>query len=166
MRTATASNHPILEELADLRHTCPHAIALSYGDRELSYEQLCSQADRFAGYLSRLGLRSGDTVAICMERSFDWIVAALGVMQAGAAYVPLDPAWPDSRLQYAVADSGATFLVARTALLNRLGCEARGIDPSCDAVDIAGTAESLSVAPRCVWGHSARSYKPPCWTWV
>lgn len=141
MRTATANNHPILEELSDLRHTCPHAIALSYGDRELSYEELCSQADRFAGYLSRLGLRSGDTVAICMERSFDWIVAALGVMQAGAAYVPLDPAWPDSRLQYAVADSCATFLVARTALLDRLGCEARGIDPSRDAMDIAGTAE-------------------------
>ncbi len=48
----------------------------------------------------------GGTVAICMERSFDWIVAALGVIRTGAAYVPLDPAWPDSRLRFAIEDSG------------------------------------------------------------
>jgi len=55
-----------------------------------------------------------------MERSFDWIVAALGIMRAGAAYVPLDSAWPVARLSYAVNDSGAAVLVARAALLDRL----------------------------------------------
>jgi amino acid adenylation domain-containing protein len=72
-----------------------------------------------------------------MERSFDWIVAALGIMRAGAAYVPLDSAWPDERLRYAVNDSGATALVARAALLDRLHVKARGIDPCRDAAAIA-----------------------------
>jgi amino acid adenylation domain-containing protein len=85
----------------------------------------------------RVGVAAGDTVAVCMERSFDWIVAALGIMRAGAAYVPLDSAWPDERLRYAVNDSGATALVARAALLDRLHVKARGIDPCRDAAAIA-----------------------------
>ena len=97
MNTAITSSRSVLEQLWDFRDSRPHAIALSYGDRQVTYEQLVHQANQFAGYLVRLGLEPGDTVAICMERSFDWIVAALGVMQAGAAYLPLDIAWPDSR---------------------------------------------------------------------
>jgi amino acid adenylation domain-containing protein len=89
----------------------------------------------------QIGVVSGGTVAICMERSFDWIVASLGIMRAGAAYVPLDSAWPDSRLRYAVYDSGATHLVARAALLDRLQVKARGIDPLRDATAIAAAPE-------------------------
>jgi non-ribosomal peptide synthetase component F len=70
----------------------PHTIALRDGDRQLSYDELNRTVDRFAGYLAQLGFVSGGTVAICMERSFDWIVAALGIMRAGAAYAPLDAA--------------------------------------------------------------------------
>src|ERR1700685_4825976 len=113
MRTATSGSRSIFEHVSDLRHTSPHAVALCHGERQLSYGQLASQVDRFAGYLVRLGLMPGDTVAVCLERSFDWIVAALGIMQAGAAYVPLDAAWPDARLRFAVDDSGATVLVGR-----------------------------------------------------
>jgi non-ribosomal peptide synthetase component F len=61
----------------------------------------------------QLGVVPDDTVAICMERSFDWIVAAPAIMRAGAGYVPLDPAQPDSRLRFATNDSNATILVAR-----------------------------------------------------
>jgi amino acid adenylation domain-containing protein len=110
---------------------------LSSGDLRLSYEEFDQRADQFAGYLMQLGIVSGDTVAICMERSFDWIVAALGIMRAGAAYVPLDSAWPDSRLCFAVNDSGARVLVARAALLDRLQVKARGTDPGRDAAAIA-----------------------------
>ena len=139
MQTVTGDVRPVPEQISELRDNYPHSIALSYGDRQLSYEELDRRADRFAGYLMQLGIVSGDTVAICMERSFDWIVAALGIMRAGAAYVPLDSAWPDSRLRFAVNDSGATVLVARTALLDRLQVKARGIDPCRDAAAIAAT---------------------------
>lgn len=137
VRNVTTSVAAVPEQISMLRDSHPHSIALSYGDRRLSYEELDCRADRFAGHLIQLGIVSGDTAAICMERSFDWIMAALGIMRTGAAYVPLDPAWPDSRLRFAVEDSAATFLVARTALLDRLQVKARGIDPCRDAATIA-----------------------------
>jgi amino acid adenylation domain-containing protein len=135
------------EQISELRDAYPLSIALSYSDRQLSYEELDRKADRFAGHLVQLGIVSGDTVAICMERSFDWIVAALGIMRAGAAYVPLDSAWPDARLRFAVNDSGATAFVARAALLDRLQVKARGVDPCRDAAAIAASPE---VARRAV----------------
>src|SRR5271170_729027 len=125
MQSVELDVRSVPEQIADLLDLAPHAIALSDGDRQLSYYDLDLRADQFAGYLVELGLVPGGTVAICMERSFDWIVAALGIMRAGAAYVPLDPAWPDSRLRFAVKDSGATALVARATLLDHLQIKVR-----------------------------------------
>ena len=139
MQTVTGQVRPVPEQISELRHSCPHSIALSYGDQQQSYEELDRRADQFAGHLMQLGVVSGGTVAICMERSFDWIVAALAIMRAGAAYVPLDSAWPDARLRYAVNDSGASVLVARAALLDRLQVKARGVDPGRDAAAVAAT---------------------------
>ncbi|MGD0757384.1 MAG: amino acid adenylation domain-containing protein [Candidatus Sulfotelmatobacter sp.] len=128
---------PVSDQISAQSTTSPHSPALACNGREVSYGGLVCRADRFAGHLMRVGVAAGDTVAVCMERSFDWIVAALGIMRAGAAYVPLDSAWPDERLRYAVNDSGATALVARAALLDRLHVKARGIDPCRDAAAIA-----------------------------
>ncbi len=116
MQTLPGDFCPVPEQISRIGDNYPHSIALSYGHQRLSYEELARQADQFAGYLVQLGLVSGGTVAICMERSFDWIVTALGTMRTGAAYVPLDCTWPDSRLRFAVEDSGASVLVARAAL--------------------------------------------------
>jgi amino acid adenylation domain-containing protein len=121
------------ELISDLSHNDPHSIALSFGNQILTAEELDRRSDQFAAYLAQLGVGSGGTVAICMDRSLDWIVAALGILRAGSAYVPLDPAWPDSRLRFAVEDSGAIVLVARAALLARLRFKTRGIDPVLDA---------------------------------
>jgi amino acid adenylation domain-containing protein len=133
----------VSEQISELRDSYPHSTALSQGDRQLTYEELNRKADRFAGYLMQLGIVPGDTVAVCMERSFDWIVAALGIMRAGAAYVPLDPAWPDSRLRFAVNDSGATILVAGAVLLDRLQVKAVGLDPCRDVAAIAAASGAL-----------------------
>jgi amino acid adenylation domain-containing protein len=137
----TANFQPVTEQITMLGGTDRNSIALSYGDQQLGYDQLDRAADRFAGYLAQRGVVRGGAVAICMERSFDWIVAALGIMRAGGAYVPLDSAWPDSRLRFAVRDSGATILVARAELLDRLNVQARGIDPRRDAAAIAAAPE-------------------------
>jgi amino acid adenylation domain-containing protein len=140
MQTLKLESQPDPMQTSEIRDNYPRSIALSEGNRNLSYDQLNRRADRFAGYLAQLGVLSGGTVAICMERSFDWIVAALGIMRAGAAYVPLDTAWPDSRLRFAVHDSGATVVVARATLLDRLRVKARGVDPHLDAEAIAAAA--------------------------
>jgi amino acid adenylation domain-containing protein len=137
MPTLTANVRSVSEQISELGESCTHSVALSHGDRQLTYYELNRRADRFGGHLAQLGVVVGCTVAICMERSFDWIVAALGTMRAGAAYVPLDSAWPDSRLRFAVRDSGATAVVARAALLDRLQVTARGVDPCRDAAAIA-----------------------------
>jgi non-ribosomal peptide synthetase component F len=138
MQSVILDVRSVPEQISDLLDLAPHAIALSDGDRQLSYYDLDLRADQFAGYLVELGIGPGGTVAICMERSFDWIVAALGIMRAGAAYVPLDSSWPDARLSFAVRDSGATVLVARQALLDRLQ-PVQGVDPARDAAVIAST---------------------------
>jgi amino acid adenylation domain-containing protein len=129
------------EQISDLLDFAPDAIALSDRNRQLTYYDLDCSANQFAEYLAELGVVPGGTVAICMERSFDWIVAALGIMRAGAAYVPLDPSWPDARLSFAIKDSRATVLVARQALLDRLQLEGQvqGVDPGRDAAAIAET---------------------------
>jgi amino acid adenylation domain-containing protein len=143
MQTLKLEDRPVPAQTSEVWDNHPHAIALRDGDRQLSYEELDRRADQFAGYLAQLGVVAGGTVAICMERSFDWIVAALGIMRAGAAYVPLDSAWPDSRLRFAVDDSGAAVLVARATLLSRLQVKARGVDPCRDAQAIAGAPAML-----------------------
>ncbi len=139
MLALTANVRSVPEQISELTNEYPRSIALSHGDRELSFEELDSRADHFAAYLSKVGVECGGTVAICIERSFEWIVAALGIMRAGAAYVPLDSAWPDDRLRFAVNDSGATVLVSRAALLDRIQVKAKGIDPWRDAAAIAAT---------------------------
>jgi non-ribosomal peptide synthetase component F len=125
------------EQISGTAHPIPDSVALSYGDQQLQYGELDQRADQFAAHLAQLGVGPGSTAAICMERSFDWIVAALGIMRAGAAYVPLDSAWPDSRLSFAPDDSTATMFVARTGLLDRLDTKSCSVDPTRDAELIA-----------------------------
>jgi amino acid adenylation domain-containing protein len=137
MQTLTSHSPSAAEQISGLRDRYPDSIALSYGDKQLTYDELDRKAAKFAGYLVQCGVVPGGTVAICMERSFDWIVAALGIMYAGAAYVPLDSAWPNSRLRFAVKDSGATVLVGRAALLDRLRAKAYSVDPCRDAAAIS-----------------------------
>jgi amino acid adenylation domain-containing protein len=133
----------IPEQISGTAQLLPDSVALSYSNQLLKYGELDQRADRFAAYLAQLGVGPGTTAAICMERSFDWIVAALGIMRAGAAYVPLDTAWPDSRLSFALTDSAATVLVARTGLLDRLNTHICGVDPGRDAELIAAAPASV-----------------------
>lgn len=137
MQMLHSNPSPIPEQISKVAEIAPSSLALSHGRRQLTYAELESKTDRLAADLAERGLVPGGTVAICMERSFDWIVAALGIMRAGGAYVPLDLAWPDARLRYAIEDSGARFVVARAALLDRLQVKAQGFDPERDASVVA-----------------------------
>ena len=143
----TYSSQAVPEHIASLSRVFPHSPALTCRSQSLSFGELNRKADQFAAHLARLGITRGETVAICMERSFDWIVAALGIMRAGAAYVPLDSTWPDSRLRFALSDCSARTVVARTGLLQRLQVKASGIDPCRDAmlIDSAPAADPIPI---------------------
>jgi amino acid adenylation domain-containing protein len=91
----------------------PNATAVIFEGGTLTYSELDSRAGRLAARLAAAGVTSEDRVAVLVERGPDLVVALLGVMKAGAAYVPLDPAHPCERLSYVMADAGVEALVAR-----------------------------------------------------
>ncbi|HEY2361430.1 MAG TPA: amino acid adenylation domain-containing protein [Candidatus Angelobacter sp.] len=95
----------------------PHAVAVRAEVQELSYKQLNERANQVARYLQRAGAGPETLVGICMERSSDLIVSLLGVLKAGAAYVPLDPALPAGRISYMLEDSRSPIVLTRSALL-------------------------------------------------
>jgi non-ribosomal peptide synthetase component F len=95
----------------------PDAIALVYEDQQLTYDQLNRRANQLAHHLLALGVQADDRVAICAERSLDMIVGLIGILKAGAAYVPLDPGYPADRLAYMLADSEPVALLTQAALV-------------------------------------------------
>lgn len=91
----------------------PAALALQFGDTNFSYDELNRRANRLAHYLrGQYNLRAGDQAGIMMERSAGMIVALLAILKAGAAYVPIDPAYPAERKRYMIQDSGIGLLIA------------------------------------------------------
>lgn len=85
-------------------------------DRTLSYGELNQRADRLANEIARLGGGPGSLVATYMERSLETIVAFLGILKAGAAYVPLDPAYPAERIAFMLDDTAAPVLFTQSGL--------------------------------------------------
>ena len=112
---------PVHERVAAHARTRPGDAALVSGEEELSYGELDGRAAALAARLSEAGVGRGDVVAIGLERSFDQVVAALGVLKAGAAYLPLDPAYPDSRLAFMVGDARPAALIAGDGFAARAG---------------------------------------------
>ncbi|MFD8376282.1 amino acid adenylation domain-containing protein [Streptomyces sp. NPDC059688] len=89
----------------------PDAVALVCGDRELSYRELDRASDAFARLLAGRGVAPGAAVGLFLDRSPEYVVAALGILKAGGAYVPLDARQPAERLAFILADTGAALLV-------------------------------------------------------
>ncbi|HEY6226590.1 MAG TPA: amino acid adenylation domain-containing protein, partial [Verrucomicrobiae bacterium] len=93
--------------------TRPKSPAVSYGAVTLSYSELNARANQLAHHLQQLGLKPGEVVGVLMDRSNEMAVAMLGIIKAGAGYLPLDPSYPQERLAFMINDSGARFLIAQ-----------------------------------------------------
>ncbi|TRW90814.1 non-ribosomal peptide synthetase [Candidatus Methylobacter oryzae] len=97
----------------------PDNIAVVFESRQLTYRQLNQQANQLAHYL--LDFKTGNgLVGICVERSLEMIVGLLAILKAGAAYVPLDPDYPEQRLQFILEDSAVPVLLTQSHLLERV----------------------------------------------
>ncbi|HEX8274264.1 MAG TPA: non-ribosomal peptide synthase/polyketide synthase [Longimicrobiaceae bacterium] len=130
----------------------PHLPAVSGPGGALSYAELERAAGRLAGHLRRRGVGPETRVAVCLEPGVELVAAVLAVFRAGGAYVPLDPAYPSERLAYTLADSGASVLLTRSALLDALPAFAgETVRLDADAEAIAGepdAAPASGVGPR------------------
>ena len=105
--------HELFE--AQARRT-PDALALVFGDHQLSYFQLNRRANQVAHHLQKLGVGPETLVGLCVERSLEMIVGLLGVLKAGGAYLPLDPKYPEERLAYMLADANIPILLTQQNL--------------------------------------------------
>ncbi|MBZ4423313.1 non-ribosomal peptide synthetase, partial [Myxococcus sp. RHSTA-1-4] len=98
----------------------PDAMAVRFEGQALTYAQLDAKANRLAHHLRALGVRQEVPVALCVERSLDLVVAILGILKAGGAWVPMDPGYPVERLTYMLRDCAAPVLVTTEAIADTL----------------------------------------------
>ncbi|MBV8203189.1 MAG: amino acid adenylation domain-containing protein, partial [Acidobacteria bacterium] len=129
----------------------PAAAAVAWDGGELSYGELDRRARRLAAELRARGIGPETVVAICADRSPETVIAALAILRAGAAYLPLDPGYPRERLDFMLRDSGAAAVVARPDLAASLPEAAKIIpisaeEPLLPAIDLA--SDEATQAPR------------------
>ncbi len=95
----------------------PDDVALACEQQSLTYRELARRADRLARHLRTMGAGPDVLVALLVERSLDMVVGILGILKAGAAYLPIDPAFPHERIAFMLADAGTGVLVTQTGFL-------------------------------------------------
>jgi amino acid adenylation domain-containing protein/non-ribosomal peptide synthase protein (TIGR01720 family) len=123
----------------------PQAPAVVSERETLSYAELERRANQLAHWLCRRGVRRDDRVAIALERSTDLVVALLGVLKAGAAYVPIDPSYPAGRVAEMVSDSTARLVLAETRAIATGAVEWRSVWP--EIAREATTAPTIDISP-------------------
>ena len=100
--------------------SAPESTALVCNQKRLSYGELNQKANQLAHYLAQMGIGPETRIAICMERSAEMVVALLGVLKAGGAYIPLDPAHPSERMAYMLKDADLALVLTEEHLAQRL----------------------------------------------
>ncbi|WP_293158417.1 non-ribosomal peptide synthetase [Okeania sp. SIO2C9] len=109
--------HELFEEQVE---KTPDAVAVVFAEEKLTYSQLNIKANQLAQYLQKLGAKPETHLGICAERSLEMVVGILGILKAGAAYVPLDSSYPSERLAYMISDAQVSVLLTQESLVTSL----------------------------------------------
>lgn len=131
--------------------------AVICGEDRLSYAELLQKAHRLAAALSGKGIRKGDRVLLAMSRSADFLCALLGILYAGAAYVAMDPQWPEERISLIREDSMAAYVLDDRSCQELLNAEASGSLPAVlgsDAIAVYYTSGSTGRPKGTVTHHA------------
>jgi amino acid adenylation domain-containing protein len=98
----------------------PDATALRFGEARLSYADLNRKANQLARFMEKRGVRREDRVVVCVEPGFEIAVTLLGILKAGAVYVPIDPSYPAARIQIMLEDTAPALLLTHSDLAGKL----------------------------------------------
>ena len=156
--TAEFSRELCLHELV-LRQAalCPDAVAVCWGPEALTYAELERRATALAAHLAGLGIRRGDLVGICVERTPQLVVGLLGVLKAGAGYVPLDPDFPSERVRFVLEDAGVAGLIADSATRERVEAVREFAGRGAGPLVVLDELELTPPAPDFTWERAAPS---------
>nr|WP_315031719.1 amino acid adenylation domain-containing protein [uncultured Chryseobacterium sp.] len=94
----------------------PENTAIVYQNQQMTYEELDLRSNQMANALVSKGVKEGMFVPIWLDRSLEWVIAVLGVIKAGAAYVPIDPVYPVKRVEYILSDTSARVIITHHEL--------------------------------------------------
>lgn len=128
----------------------PTAIAISSAEGRITFAELDARANRIAHALSARGVRTGDWVGLCLPRGIDLVASLLGVLKVGAAYVPLDPAFPLQRLRDMAEDAGLALLLSdseNAARLDLPGLRTLRLDSDARDIDAASSEAPVVALP-------------------
>ncbi len=141
--SSSSARHTLHRRFEECARRNPDSIALSYLGRHLSYRSLDQRSNQLARVLREHGVRRGDAVGVFLRRSPETVVALLAILKSGAAYVPLDPIYPEDRLRQILERSSSALVVsqeelagaipsghARVVLLEELAVELRRMSPA------------------------------------
>jgi amino acid adenylation domain-containing protein len=98
----------------------PHATALAFNEVQLTYDELNTRSNQLAEELILRGIKPGTPVPICVGPSLEMMIGILGILKAGAAYVPVDPGYPAERISYMLEDTGASIVITDRATLPKI----------------------------------------------
>lgn len=138
--------HGLFEDCAQ---RTPDAIALFDDTRQLSYREVNEQSNRIAHYLRALQVDPDEIVALCAERSVDMAIAMLGILKAGAAYLPIDPQTPEDRLNHVLTECSVRIVLAQAQVLDAFPQLARY-----SVLPIDAEARDVLLADRSIENHT------------
>lgn len=148
--------HQIFEAHAEVR---PNGTAIVFGHKTITYGELDARANRLARYLRARGVSRGSTVAMMLPRSLEAYTSILAILKAGAAYVPIDTAFPAERAAWILADSGACAVVTLTELATGCG----GIEGAVVCIDAECELIGAKSAERLAEGENAAKPDDLCY---
>ncbi|MEP6490690.1 amino acid adenylation domain-containing protein [Microcoleus vaginatus GB2-A3] len=115
---ANYSSNKCVHQLFEYRvEQNPDAVAVIFEGQQLTYQELNQRANQLAHHLRALGVVPDAVVGICVERSLEMAIGLLGILKAGAAYLPLDPAYPQERIAYMLENAGVPVVLTQASLL-------------------------------------------------
>ena len=106
----------------------PDAVVAVFANQELTYQELDERANQLAHYLQQQSIVPDSLIGVCLERSLDMLVAILGILKAGAAYVPIDPDYPTDRIRFMLDDAQVPLVITQRSLVQQFSTQAVCLD--------------------------------------